>query len=97
MPSLTVIGIDGYKRRVSLTMAWRYLRFGRSDSCTHLSLPTLMSSSCWADFRALGWLSSKESAHVTAIDVPSVPPMMRICKLRKTEQNRETMFLEINT
>ncbi|MFS7964324.1 hypothetical protein Hanom_Chr08g00748901 [Helianthus anomalus] len=58
-------------------MACRYTRFFMSDSSTHFSRPTWMSSSSCAPFRMWGWFSNRESVHVIVTAVLSEPVHMR--------------------
>lgn len=80
------MGPGGFTRSVSFTMAWRYLRFLMSDSCTHLSLPTWRSNSSWAAFKTLGLFRSKESAHVRVIAVLSLPVRLRTCHKKEIKR-----------
>lgn len=69
----------GYKRRVSLMMAWRYTRFCVSDSSTSRSLPTGWSNSSCAFFNTWPLFKSKQMAHVRVPDVVLLPPRMSAC------------------
>ena len=61
-------------------MAWRYFKSFMSDSCTHLSLPMLVSSSFWAIFRTVRWFNNNERAHVRVIAELPVAVRIRVCK-----------------
>nr|GMD28027.1 hypothetical protein KK1_024650 [Ipomoea batatas] len=60
----TSTGAGGYRRSVSLTMAWRYGKLSTSESSTHPPLPTWASISSWARFIASPLFSNRESVQV---------------------------------
>ena len=72
-------GIGGWRRRVSLSVHLRYVRFSRSESWTLRHKPTTFESSAWTFLSSSGFFISSVIAHSITEATVSVPPIIISC------------------